>query len=351
MIHMIEGRPDTLSGSLSRKRQREPIGVIRRVESKPDDMILVRIVSGLALLVALMVAVGCGNYSNEDLEYLNALPQRQDMAVEVPRQASLTSAGSAAGWQRTFQVTHTMNTVADAFLSLIDGIRASYPTSRDGASRIWGPFPADQNNPGWRFEFRMTKSSTAEHFDYELAMLPPAGVVLSSGGASTQIIGGVFDAAGGLRVGTGHLVVSLDEARAAGVQLKGLEKLRTLNIDYDTGARTVTMTFENLAPVPPETDAIRATYDYQGQENGDGRMIFSWVSDAVPGPDGEDTLQIDTRWLASGSGREDTSVVAGDGAGAKALECWGPTFESTYKSQSWDPAGVSGDDSLCIPGS
>ena len=305
---------------------------------------------GLALWAA--AAAGCGNYSNEDLEFMNAIPARAELAVDVPRQSSLTSADSAEGWQRAFQVTRDLNNVGDAFLSFFDQIRTNYPTERDGNTRIWGPFPADEH-PGWRIEFRMSKANpAAPQFDYDLVMIPPPGVALSSGGPATRIIGGTTYAAGGVGMGAGHLVVTLQEARTAGLILEGLEKLISLTIDYEarTWPRTVKMVFVNVPPVPPDSDAVTATYAYAGSENGDGSMHFSWLSNSADGLVGSATFSIDSRWLGTGQGREDLSVVAGAGTGATGLECWDKNFASTYKYQSWAPAPAqpSGDSATCI---
>ena len=40
-------------------------------------------VSSLALLLAVLAA--CGNYSNEDLEFMNAVPARDDISADIPR--------------------------------------------------------------------------------------------------------------------------------------------------------------------------------------------------------------------------------------------------------------------------
>ena len=37
-----------------------------------------------ALVVALASSVGCGNYSNEDLEFMNAVPERSDLSADLP---------------------------------------------------------------------------------------------------------------------------------------------------------------------------------------------------------------------------------------------------------------------------
>jgi hypothetical protein len=300
-----------------------------------------------AAFVLLLAAWGCGNYSNEDLEFMNAIPQRSDVTVELPLRASLTAADAAEGWQTTLKVTRDFNHVADAFLSLIDTIRSYYPTTRDANQRIWGPFPSTEN-PGWQVEFRMTKiESPSRRFAYVLVLLPPAGLLLHSGQPEVQIIGGEFDATGGVRIGTGRLNLTLDVARQEGIALPKLENLRTLNIEYSTREwpRQITLTVLNL----PTVDPVSALYTHERLQNGDGTMRFSFVQE-ITGFVGPQTLLVESRWLGTGQGRSDLSVQTGTAAGlATSLECWNETFHSTYKLQSWLPDEVSGDPATCIP--
>lgn len=305
----------------------------------------------LAAALAATAGAGCGNYSNADLEFMSAIPQTQDVTVEPPRTSALSTGMEADGLRTTVAVTTQLNAVAAGFLSLIDKIRSYYPTTRQDDTRVWGPFPAEQN-PGWQIEFEMTKQGTvaAPAFDYVLVMIPPPGVTLSMGGSSTQILGGSFAASGTAAQGVGHLVVSPDEAMQAGASLPGLEKLVSLTIDYDTEdwPRTLTMAVVNMPPADPTMDAQSASYTYQRAQNGDGAMTFTLLQDIVPGPAGVDTLSVTSRWLGTGAGRSDIAVIAGDGAGqAMSTECWDATSASTYKLQSWAPPAT-GDPSTCI---
>jgi hypothetical protein len=280
------------------------------------------------------------------------MPQRDDVAIEVPRRGTLVAITAAEGWRTTLDVTRSLNRAADAFLAMIEKFRTFSPTTRLPDERIWGPFPA-QDHPGWQTEFSMHREQDAggvtTGFTYFLTMFPPAGVTLAMGGQSTQIISGNFDASGGVRVGRGQMTITLDEGRAAGLEFDGLERLRTLAIDYSTRVwpRMVTMQIENL---PSDTDLSSATYVYQRAENGDGDMTFSVLKNVVEGPLGEELLSIKSRWLGSGPGRADTSVTGGDvPAGATAVECWGDDYRSSYKFQSWLPEPkTTGDEASCI---
>ncbi|HEX2660247.1 MAG TPA: hypothetical protein VHU40_18315, partial [Polyangia bacterium] len=218
---------------------------------------------GLALLA---LAFGCGNYSNEDLEFMNAVPQTADLSVESPRVSAIRPALQDDALKMTLEVTTKMNAGATSLLALVDKLRTIYPTSRDANTRLWGPWPAD-GNPGWQLEFAMTRTLLADgltpHFDYELVMIPPAGVVIGGGTkSSSQVLGGAFDSTGLARAGTGRMWLTPKEARDAGAVLKDLEKLDALTITYDNRAwpRSLDMTIMNEPPAIPTDEAQSAMY-------------------------------------------------------------------------------------------
>jgi hypothetical protein len=293
------------------------------------------------LVVAAVTLMGCGNYSNEDLDYLSALPQSDDLSVEAPKMSAVRPALEDDALQTTTEVTTKLNAMAGDLLKLIDQIRAGYPTSRHGDQRTWGPGPSD-NSPGWQVEFTMTKDAAAVPvtFAYDLMMIPP--------GAATglSVLSGTFQAIGGAR-GVGHLALTPAMARDAGAVLPGLEKLMSLTIDYDSQdwPRTLTIEAINLPTVDTTMDALDTKYSYQRAQNGDGAMAFTFLKDVVNGPMGIDTLQITSHWQGMGAGRADIAVTAGDGAGLISwTDCWAPDSTTAYNSRTG-----AGDTSACIP--
>ena len=93
-----------------------------------------------------MLAAGCGNYSNEDLEFTTALPERSQLAAVIPVRSSIIGPEPAELYRLSRTVALVFNGIVDAFLTLVDGIRAFPPTTRAPNLRVWGPFPAE-NQP------------------------------------------------------------------------------------------------------------------------------------------------------------------------------------------------------------
>src|SRR5688500_12348419 len=109
---------------------------------------------------------GCwGNYSNEDVDFLVALPYREELTAKLPGQA-LTLADSAEQYKLTRGVVTQFNALAYAFLGLIDAVRSFPPTDRMPNSRIWGPFPNDKH-PDWQVRVRIERTDL-ERFDYRV---------------------------------------------------------------------------------------------------------------------------------------------------------------------------------------
>jgi hypothetical protein len=105
-----------------------------------------------AIALALILTAGCGNYSNEDLEFMNAVPAEGDLSADLPaRSAALSPAGEAELSKATHDSIKTFNGTLD-FLGAVEAIRAYQPTSRGPDSRTWGPIP-DHDHPGWQWRF------------------------------------------------------------------------------------------------------------------------------------------------------------------------------------------------------
>src|SRR5262245_31241613 len=160
-----------------------------------------RPITTLALLAVTALAA-CGNYSNEDLEFMNAVPAREDISADIPR-SKILPANEAELSRLTHDTVLAFNE-ALAFLEAADTIRAFQPTSRIPDGRIWGPFPMD-NKPGWQWRFVITRDQqTPDKFLYRFEVQPIGGTVW------TLFMDGWFAAANGVRKGDGEFRLGTD---------------------------------------------------------------------------------------------------------------------------------------------
>ncbi len=287
-----------------------------------------------------LAGAGCGNYSNEDLEFMQALPERSDLSAEVPARSAVVLANTAELYRMTRDVVVIFNGIVDAFLTLIDAIRAYPPTTREPNTRIWGPFPA-QNQPGWEVRMVMTRQDLAK-FVYTVDFH-----AIGSADAWINVINGNFAASGGVRKGVGMLNVTTALARAAGLD-PGLGYLDAMNTTYDNHAFpiTVDLQFTNLPnPLKPD-DPTQGKYDFSSAQNGDGSLSFNFTGNTILGA-AVDVVQVTSTWLGSGPGRSDLQVVSGDAAGAHEAQCWNQQFQAVYTDKPWSPLEDLGDPSAC----
>ena len=297
----------------------------------------------LLVLVALsgLANAGCGNYSNEDLEFMQALPEKSDLSVTVPTRSAVVLANTAELYRMTRDVVVIFNGVVDSFLTLIDAIRSYSPTTRLPDARIWGPFPAQQQ-PGWEVRMVMMRQDLAT-FAYAVDFH-----AIGSADAWINVINGSFAASGGARRGSGSLNIDTKAARAAGLD-PGLGYLDAMSATYDNHdfPITVDLQFTNLPnPLKPD-DPTQGTYDFAAGQNGNGSLSFNFSANSIPGPAGIDVFQVTSNWLGSGPGRSDLQVVSGDAAGAHETQCWNQLFQAVYTDKPWSPLEDLGDPSAC----
>jgi hypothetical protein len=293
--------------------------------------------------VTAMIA-SCGNYSNEDLLYMSAVPSSSQLAVVLP--AAATTVMQAELAQDTHNGIGTVNTMLDNVLGLVDTIRSYEPTSRTTGSRTWGPF-ADSNHAGWQWELVVTREPDGTTFDYHLDVRN----TVASTPAWVEFVTGTFDLAGGVRQGNGKMTADFSALAAAGFPLDAnTSPLATLKItyqNYQTPGSPVSVTLEiDRAKADPTTGVTKVTFRYEILTDGSGQISFTLVGNVIPGPAIE-TLDLNAQWLANGAGKATLAVASGDGAGMTQTECWDATFEATYNDKPWSSAEDAGDASAC----
>ena len=297
------------------------------------------------LALAALALSACGNYSNDDVEFLSAIPSREQLASKYATgqtatalRAATASAAIAVGDQAelandTIGASNAFNGFLFQVLDMLDAATKTPPSERKPDERIWGPFP-DQKHPGWQARLVMDRAGST--FTYH--------VDVQQTGSSTwlQIVLGEFTATGGLRKGVGNLSLLMAQAHAGGYSSPG-DDLTVQSIDFsyhtDQPPTTVDLTVTKIGDVTP-------VFDYSYAENADasGQARFTFV-DTV----NNNTLDILSRWTATGSGRADATVIFGNQVGGTWAECWDDTRNVLYSNQSWAPPPV-GDATQCAFG-
>ena len=281
------------------------------------------------IALVLLGAAGCdaGNYSNEDIDFQLAVPERQDIAVRMPAQA-LEAADAPEHYRSTRNTVRSLDGMAEAFIGLIDHVRAFPPSERHEGRRVWGPFPVTEN-PLFVARLVVEKLSLpAEplHFRYSVEFRLRNDV----NGPFAPLLTGEFTPSA-TRRGAGHLTFTSTAARAAGYPLGGLAGVETLAIEYKTDAFPTSIKV-SVVNFPAKEMAF---FEHDEQENGSGSMKFTF-------PAGGAVLQIHSRWLGSGAGRADLTVMSAGLdwlVGKRGTDCWSIDARPVYVHRDWpDPA-------------
>jgi hypothetical protein len=308
---------------------------------------LLRAALGLAALAG---AAGCGNYTNEDVEYQLALPEEQDLSVKLPTRHALV-ADSAEYYVETRKVVTQFNGLLDALLGLIDHVRAQPPSERRQDARVWGPYPHDSDRR-WEFGMAMervpdpTVPRAGARFVYAVKFRPRG----SGESGWLTLISGFFAPSGGVRQGIGQLVLDLGAARRARLPVSEFHDLARLSIDYRTMGFPVHVTMRIWNVGSPE-DRPDATYQYLENMDGSGEMMFEWRVFELPGAG----ALIYARWQSGGAGQAEARATGLPApANLLGLDCWGPDTRETYSLRVYGarrnaPAGK-GDRASCVYG-
>lgn len=294
-------------------------------------------------MTGMTAAVGsCGDYSNEDLLYMSAVPSSSQLALVLP--AAATTVMQAELAQDTHNGISNVNTLLDDVLGLVDAIRSYEPTSRTSDSRTWGPF-ADSKHPGWQWKLLVDRESGGTTFDYHLDVQNTKAAAPSW----VEFVMGTFDLAGGVKQGNGTVMADFAALAAAAFPLDpDTMPLKTLTIAYQNfqtpgSPVSVKLTIDRT---PDANGVTSATFTYEILADGSGEIAFTLVGNVIPGPAIE-TLALNAQWLPTGEGKATLAVVSGDAAGLTQTECWDATFAMTYNDKPWSTSEDYADPSMC----
>ena len=272
-----------------------------------------------AILLAL--ACACGNLSNEDIAFLEAIPQKDQLHVKVPEGDAAQPAcaiGAADIWIGAKSTGDNINQGVDGILSFVDTVRTIPPTTRDPDTRTWGPFP-DGNHPGVDIQITMFRDLDASLHPWRwiytiAARRKPADFV--------PILEGEFFGAQA-KNGIGRLTMHFENMVALGIN-KPADPTAAMRIFYDLASDPHTISLDTTAS--NGFGLARFDYGWAGYADGHGRFDY-----AIPDKNGTCTVEITAFFTAQGAGRDvfrarcPNNLVIGD-----IQQCWDKSACLTY---------------------
>lgn len=277
-----------------------------------------------AALAAAATGYGCGNYSNDDVAFIAAVPHGASLHVAVPAlQAQPVCAnGTADSFVKARSTGASINAGLDGVLALVDFVRGLEPTTRALDRRTWGPFP-DDKHPGVEIEVIMVRRPGATPGQTRFLY---AFEARRAGGPFIPLLEGTFLGASA-ETGSGVLEVHFDNARALAIGNPG-DPQGLVDFFYDLASDPRTLSLQ----LNGDGFGLSAfAYQYAGYK--DGHAIFDFIfSDA-----NATRYFVDSKFAATVRGRADVQYRTSAGATGSFVECWDDSACTTYKT---DPAGA-----------
>lgn len=311
--------------------------------------------------------VGCGNWSNEDFLFANAIPNRTLLALRLPGaedvgntvvsglNQGLNDACALAAEQDAITCTargvaQLFNRITFGLLGAVEHISRQQPSKRRVGIRVWGPWFDSGANRTLRFEMRRDRSVGAGGFRYclHLAAGKRTGLFVDNAVACgkdaagfVEVFSGTFlpdeeNEATGPRVGVGTIRLDLTKQRNAGLaDPTNLRSDGVFEFDYDTtgGQQTIGIVLTQVANQDTglPSDA-RYTYHRTAEGAGLMKLLVVQVSAELA------SLALDARWNSDGASRVDaTGVGPQSPTEYHAFECTNAQWEIVTRHYDWAP--------------
>lgn len=309
----------------------------------------------LAVAVAALALSACGTWSNRDLDFVEALPTRDDLKAKLPVSATaqplegvstradgLNVGDPSTAYAATKKAQTDFNGLLDFLLGVVDTVRTLPPTTRTADSRTWGPY-ADRKNPGWEFAVTIAQTNAAD----QPAQFGWAIRARKTGADFIDLLDGTFTPSDTAKRGDGAIAVHVKDFRDQLAVNADLKQLDSIAIAYDTKGfpRRVGMQFAFAS-----TSSLSSLgYTYQEQADQSGFLVFRATRpDPVLAAPAQQVLDFGSKWLASGAGVAAVVVKSGSYAGATVAECWDTSFKVSYYAESWAGGQTSGLRTDCV---
>ncbi len=298
------------------------------------------LVLGAALAVAVAVTVGGAgcNLSNEDLEFLYALPSREILQARAPgegagmgtsegalgqRRDALSVGDASEGYKLTVGAAGEFNKLVFGVLDIVEKVRRLRPTERTLDRRVWGPFDDehDKDKQARLIIERAFEADGTPSYTWGVEFRRKSGT-----GDWLAGVEGFFAATKDVRKGTGSFSFEAERLRDAGLQGPDDDpNVQKLEFDYATDEEPVEIGVRLVTAESVGHSAAAYAQDGSG-------AVRTLITANVGGTPAQEQLYIDSRWVAGGAGRADMEITGGDLGPSRvtAIECWDAQGKVVY---------------------
>ena len=301
---------------------------------------------------ALVVLSACGgNWSNRDLDFVSALPERASLKSKIPtsraqssplegvatRRDGLAMVGAASqAYAQAKKGSTDFNGILDALLNVVDVVHKLPPTARTDTGRRWGPY-ADNKNPGTQFQLTINQVDD-QTFAWKIESRP-------NGGDFIVLVDGGFKASGSVKEGQGALTVHVKDIKGKLALDEGFQAFDEIRIGYitDSYPHRVEMVFD-LSP-GGASKLSQVGYTYREQADKSGQIVFQL---AQPSSVESSLVQLTSVWSPNGAGSSTGEILEGTYKNAKSNECWDSDFKVVWAKEDWAGGGEVGHQSDCV---
>jgi len=298
---------------------------------------MTKISTTLLAASALSLTVGCGRAD----PFVDALPSAADVEIKVPEhQGQALGTGERSElYNHTYNISRGVNAHIGAVFAIIDAIVHTPPSEEGEDYRVWGPSePRGLDRLSYRFSAQLAEEGV---YTYQLE-------ARDKGETSEDAFRTIWDGVARPTdddAGTGELSFLLDNN-------DNDCDVGTIHLTYDVSAelRTVDVDFDGVANTCNGEEARAQSYHYSEAADGSGDFMFSLLGNIHAAEEQKpelETMTINSRWLADGSGRGDVVLASSEieadlamyapESGAthvEVTECWNDLFELTYTTSS-----------------
>ena len=286
-------------------------------------------------LMTVLVLAGCGNYSNDDIAFLDALPSREALTVTVPQN------GSALGMQAslytgTVESAQRIDAAVLRLVGILDLVRTLPPSHRSSEGRTWGPFRDD--DPRFENQVAITRTGV-DSYTYAF------GQRRTGVGAFVPVLTGSFV---GASAASGHGTLAFDPTGLRAIGHPSGDDLLSLNFRYanDTAPRSVQT---SLVAGGPDGGTEELDYVF-AQSAAEGDLDWQYEG---PTPDaGRFELRVHSRLRPDGAGRADArgTIEALPKLEWRVTQCWDGSFVERYADSNIVRPEPDGGTTTVVPG-